>query len=695
NRSSWSTSSKDTSFNTENVSLPAYLQVHATAYSDGNQRFDKELERFNLKDFYWHEIAAKYNYHNEQPAIYDFLLEVFGNNFSQGRMTGIDKESRILLFLWKDAISYRESFRKLSDTIARDLDIETALNEVSFEEVLQDDLFQLVDKRIISELTKLVEDEIISNDRLDQIIKQRENKYWYLDFESFYACLKHGADLISLVRKNEKINIRSFEEGVKIYSEELFRIDHHYRKFIFHYRKTTQNKVLEPLAEKIDKVYSNDWLLAFNDKWQQVLDKAGAWPFDSRYSLRKFFDIHAKPLILKKQRLFVIISDAFRYECGREFLQRIQGEKRYEGELGYMFTDLPSYTQLGMASLLPAGEISITPGSDSVLINGRSTQGVQGRTNILQELSGVRAVAINAEDFMKMNSATDGREFVKQHDLIYIYHNRIDKVGDDKTTEDKVFDAVNEELAFLMDIVKKIANMNGTHMFITSDHGFIYQHKELDESDFAAASYKGEAWKESRRFVIGKGLKGDDSTKHFTSAQLGLTGDAEFLIPKSINRLRVKGAGSRFVHGGTSLQEIMVPLIKVIRKRSDTTKLVDVDIIKSTDKITTNILAVSFLQFELVTDKILPRKLRTAIYAQDGALLSDQFMYFFDSAQGSVRQREVKHRFQLGSLANSKYKNQRVKLVLEEPVEGSSKWKQYKEYLYTLNISFTSDFDNL
>jgi hypothetical protein len=31
---------------------------------------------------------------------------------------------------------------------------------------------------------------------------------------------------------------------------------------------------------------------------------------------------------------------------------------------------------------------------------------------------------------------------------------------------------------------------------------------------------------------------------------------------------------------------------------------------------------------------------------------------------------------------------------LEEPVEGTSKWKQYREYYYTLNISFTNDFDD-
>ena len=96
-----------------------------------------------------------------------------------------------------------------------------------------------------------------------------------------------------------------------------------------------------------------------------------------------------------------------------------------------------------------------------------------------------------------------------------------------------------------------------TNMFITADHGFMYQNNELAESDFSIGEFKGEIWKESRRYVIGKNLKGDASTKHFTAEQLNLAGDAEVLIPKSINRIRIKGAGSRYVHGGASLQEIV------------------------------------------------------------------------------------------------------------------------------------------
>ncbi|MFW6371829.1 MAG: BREX-1 system phosphatase PglZ type A, partial [Bacteroidota bacterium] len=142
------------------------------------------------------------------------------------------------------------------------------------------------------------------------------------------------------------------------------------------------------------------------------------------------------------------------------------------------------------------------------------------------------------------------------------------------------------------------------------------------------------------------------------------------------------------------LQEIIIPLIKIIKKKQNTVSQVGIDIIKSTDRITTNILAVSFIQSDLVSEQVLPRTLRAGIYADDGELLSDLFKYNFDITEGSERQREVKHRFQLSAKASNKYKNQRVRLILEEPVEGSNKWKAYKDYFYTLNISFTNDFDD-
>jgi uncharacterized protein (TIGR02687 family) len=588
----------------------------------------------------------------------------------------------------------------LSERIASDLKVEPLLHTANLQDILEDDLFQLVDLRIVSELVSLLVQGGIGFDRLTQVIKQRENKYWYKDFEDFYACLLHAGELMDLVSagsRNKETNPlvpMYFAEGVTQYTERLFRIDYCYRKLILHFRRCNQNRVLAPLAEKVEKVYSNDWLLPFNDGWQTVVSGMESWQANGADGQQRFFSQHVKPHLGRGQRLFVVISDALRFECGWEFAQRIQRENRYEAQVDFMVASLPSYTQLGMASLLPHSELQIQVGSDLVFADGMSTQGTAARGKVLDAHSGVAALAIAAEEFMKINSA-EGRELIKNYELIYVYHDQIDKMGDDKTTEDKVFEAVESELDFLLDLVKKIANVNGTNILVTADHGFIYQHQTLDESDFSEADVQGEVWKLSRRYVLGRGLRGNASVQGFTAGQLGLSGDVAALIPKSINRLRVKGAGSRFIHGGSSLQEVIVPLVKINKRRQDTTSQVRVDIIKSTDKITTSLLTVSFLQADLVDAKTLPRTIRAAIYAADGSVLSDLFTYHFDKETGSERQREVKHHFQMSSKASDSYKNQRVKLILEEPVEGSQKWKPYESFEYTLNISFTSDFDDL
>lgn len=680
-------------FGTENISFATYIHAHGSSFIDGNEKFDKDLESYNLKDFYWSEIKNKYGYDSQTPGIYDFLLEVFNCNFILGQKTGLSKDSRFLLTQWKDTIQYREYFSKISDKIAEDTGVEGALAKAELTDIVNDDLFKLTDFKVIHELVHLISEEAISNESVIVSIKQRENKFWYNELEAFYQSTLFASHLIALVRKNADVKHTTFEEGTEQYATTLFEIDQAYRKFIWNYRKTSQNKILAELAVKIEKVYSNDWLLIQGNNWQTNIDELKSWPTKGMTGQQGFFEHHIMPYIEKKYSLFVIISDALRYECGAELTKRLQSENRYEATISHMVSSLPSYTQLGMASLLPHKKLTIQDKSDLIFADGVSTSGTENRAKILAANSGVRATAIKAEDFMKMNSAKEGRDFVKAYDLIYIYHNRIDKTGDDKTTEEKVFEAVEDELVFLPEMIKKISNMNRSHMLVTSDHGFIYQHNELDESDFSVSNHTGEIWKENRRFVIGKDIKNDKATKAFKGEQLDIASDVDILIPKSINRLRVKGSGSRFIHGGATLQEIVIPVIKIVKTKKDTTSQVEIDIIKSTDRITTNILAVSFLQTDSVNEQVLPRTIRAVLRAEDNEDISDQFKFIFDFEEGSERNREVKHRFILNNKATGKYKNQRVKLVLEEPVDGTNKWKHYKDYFYTLNISFTNDFD--
>ncbi|MCL0911459.1 PglZ domain-containing protein [Escherichia coli] len=107
---------------------------------------------------------------------------------------------------------------------------------------------------------------------------------------------------------------------------------------------------------------------------------------------QNFFNEVVKPQFQNPQikRVFVIISDALRYEVAEELGNQINTEKRFTAELRSQLGVLPSYTQLGMAALLPHEQLCYQPGNgDIVYADGLSTSG--NRAEMSPEAAGIAA----------------------------------------------------------------------------------------------------------------------------------------------------------------------------------------------------------------------------------------------------------------------------------------------------------------
>ena len=403
----------------------------------------------------------------------------------------------------------------------------------------------------------------------------------------------------------------------------------------------------------------------------------------------KFYDHHVAPVVKDgRTKVVVIISDGMRYEVAEELASMIRGENRFDASLSAVLGSLPSYTQLGMASLLPQSSLELDPVGLPVLADGKLTNGTANRDKILQSVNGH---AITAAQVLAM-PGSELRELYTKHQIFYVYHDRIDAAGDSASTERTVFEAAEETLRELLQLVKKWTNANATNILITADHGFLYQDIPLEQAYYLSESPQGDTvTKTNRRYVLGRSLKPSPSFMTFTSAQAGLVGDIDIQIPKSIHRIPQPGAGTRYVHGGASLQEIVVPVIKVNKKRKSDVRHVNVDLMPETDKITTGQLAVKLLQREAVTDKIRPRQVRLGLYVGD-TLISDQPILTFDSASDDQRDRYQKSVLYLTQDADQ-YNNRPVELRLEEPIPNTTQWKLLSKGNYTIKRSFTTDFD--
>jgi hypothetical protein len=235
---------------------------------------------------------------------------------------------------------------------------------------------------------------------------------------------------------------------------------------------------------------------------------------------------------------------------------------------------------------------------------------------------------------------------------------------------------------------------NATNLLVTADHGFIYQNRAIEESDYSGADVSSpNITYKDRRFVLGRALPGRPGLKTFHAAQLGLVGEMDVQLPKSIQRLRLQGSGSRYVHGGSSLQEVVVPVLQINKKRESDLTQVDVDILRSAGTtITSGQLSVRFYQVQAVSDKVRGRKLQAGFYTLAGALISNLHELDFDLESENPRERETAVRFLFTREAEQANK-QEVVLMLKEQVAATSFYQEYKSLRYTLSRSISSDFD--
>ncbi len=657
----------------------------------------KSIEKFNLSSFIWEVAERKYNYKSASPTVKDLILQLFKDNFDRSidSKSTLNKDAYLFVNTWKENKKSAEVFEEWSKLLEIELNIQDKISNIDPAALLDSDTYSVLDKKIIAALKDQILNKTISNHIVQEWVNKRRVKFFFDDYTYLYNALGFASNFLDELNKSD-LSVKSPQDGFEKYHKQWFALDRLYRKYIYSSEQAEHQNILKELTSHIEKAYGNSYLLKLGDNWQVIVDQMQSWQVDKVQPQKKFYSNWVKPYVnkdsgSKENRIFVIISDALRYESAAELKEVIVSEDRYTASLTACLGSIPSYTQLGMASLLPNKTLTIEEGSDIVYVDGQSSQGLANRTKILQkEYPG--SIAIGAEDFLKMKAATEGRDYIKPYNVIYIYSNHIDKIGDDKTSESKVFEATESEFDNIIKLIKHISNMNGNNMIVTTDHGYLYQHNRLDDSDFTDFTPTGNVYKTSRRFVIGKDLNQDLSVKTWDKSTFGLEDDTEIQIPKSINRIRVQGAGSRFVHGGASLQEIVIPIIEINKARKSDIEQVQVDIISGSSNVTSNTTPVNFYQKQPTSDKIHQRQIRASFYSTDDSLISDVKTILFNSSDDDAGLREQRQVFHFTSNA-SKYNGQDVSLKLEEQISGTNQYKTYKTITYRMLIAFTSEFD--
>lgn len=676
--------------------LDTVLETLLGDLAAGKEEGYRLVERCGLNDFLWKQVTSFYGYSSPSPSVEDFAITLFKACFLMGvsEDAPLNSEALVLLRRWKNDKSGSGPFEALSKRFEGPLNVKSNLGKRDFRNLMALDVFEEVDREIIRKIVQGMASQTVTPAEVQRWVLERRSSHWFERYEDIYFAIESAAEFLKAFH-GVNLGMTSAAEGFERYASTWFRLDQHYRRFIYHYRKSAQAAtLLSSLFKLVEDLYGTNYLLKLNDAWQEQVNKMTAWKIPGVPSQADFYKAEVLAFRRKDQKVCVVISDAMRFEVADECLSRIKSLDRFDAELKPMLGVLPSYTQLGMASLLPHKNLLIADDVTGQVFDGeQSTMGQANREKLLASgREGDRTITFRFEDFMGLK-VEEAKAVFRDHDVIYIYHNRIDAIGDKLPTEESLADAVEDALGEIVTVVRKLASANATNILITADHGFIYQHRQLEESDFSSADVQGGVLLKNRRFVVGKGLPETPGMKKFTSADLGLGGALDVLIPNSINRLRVKGSGSRFVHGGASLQEIVVPVILAGKGRESDVRPVDVQIINSgKNLITSGQLAVLLYQVQPVSEKRQERQLRAGIFAGDGTLISDIHDLTFASNSDNTREREKQQKFLLSRLADT-FNNQDVFLRLEERVGKTSHYQEYASLRFQLKRGISADFD--
>ena len=676
--------------------LDEMLEALLAELAEGGDARSKLLQRCGLDKYFWQLVQRSFGYSSSQPGLQDFAIELFKSCFfsevDADFKPSLSQEAKVFIRRWKDSRTHAQAFEVLSAQCAGILQIDERLQILDYRTLMAVDEFEVVDRKILGELVREVAARTVAAQELEGWVLQRRRGHWFARYADVYLALEHAAQFMHQLELTP-LEMESLADGIHKYAATWFALDQHYRKFVHHARASGQASLLQTLSQQVENFYTNNYLSRLNVRWQPFVDGCQQWSVDGVLQQRQFFAERVQPHLQRKGKLCVLISDALRYEVGEELQRLIRQENRFDAELAPMLASLPSYTQLGMAALLPHQRLELAEdGSGDVLADSISAKGSDNRTRILAQAVPASAVVL-AKDVLAMGKE-ESRALVREHEVVYVYHNLIDKVGDTRDTEERVFAAAQDTLDELLLLIKKLVNANASHVLVTADHGFIYQNQPLQESDFVSAEPEGASiLYRDRRFVLGRGLREQSSFKTWQPEQLGLGGSLQVQMPKSIQRLRLHGSGSRFVHGGATLQEVVIPLISVHKKRQSDVGKVEVEVIGGGGKaITTGQLGVMLYQTEPVTEKRQPRLLRVGLYTLAGEAISDTHELHFDRDSSNPRERELAVRLILGRKADG-LNNQEVELRLEEAVEGTSHYSRYQTLRYTIRRAITGDFD--
>ena len=633
----------------------------------------KAFAKMALEERFWTVMLQEFGFVADSPSVAALLRRLFVSELfhqtdgapmaslahhqlpTAGRRNAV-----VFLTQWRDSSGKASSYDAAASALAAEQNVDVSLAALDLGTIKDVYTFWEAEKRVASRLKDrlLSERESLDVESVAAVASERQAGHWLAGpgrdlpdrraLADAYDAIVAAAELFALhIEHRQALSFETAESLLAAYEKDLHQFDRLYRLFSTQARRALGQgwDLLKTLAEEVERVYDHGFLQPMGIEWSRLLDEGflQRWSVQGLPAQQDFYANNIRSHISGsgRKRAFVIISDAFRYEAAKELTETLNGRYRMEAEITPMLGVLPSYTALGMASLLPHETLAYSDTGD-VLVDGKSVASTAARGKQLETVGGMACLAKDLS-VMKRDAA---REFTEGKKVVYIYHDVIDDRLDGDNRETGSFEAVSECISELVDLVQFcVNNLNAAKVWVTADHGFLFQQNVPTATDKSKLSNKPQqAVKENKRYLIGRDFGLSPEAHHGSTDVTASTKDGmDFWVPRAANLFHFVG-GARFVHGGAMPQEVLVPLVQVTElrgkhKAGSRAEKVTVQVLGTKHKITAPKHRFEFMQTEAVGERRNPITLRAAVYEGAQAVTSIETITF-DSTSDSIDQRK-------------------------------------------------------
>jgi len=591
--------------------------------------------------------------------------------------------------------------REIVIRIEEELKLPQQFMKLEVADLVNTEIFPCIHELILIKLMTEIADSIIDVNIIKETVEKRRTCVWYEEVKDFYEGILQVANMQDFFKEHATgFHSAQAAKVWREYTTEYYKMDTFYRLFHKSYGKSLKtyhaklHDLFSHVMEKAEGLYKNWFLGQLGGNWSNVCAEEIEY-YGKILEIPQQVDFYKNKVENADNRVFVIISDALRYEVAADLADQLRRETKSQVNLSSMQGIFPTITKFGMAALLPHEKLSVEFRGDNikVLADGQLTEG-NYRDKILKSVR-EDSVAIRYADLVNAKRL-ERSEWIRAKNVIYIYHDTIDEAS--HTSDTMVFPACDDAIAELKNLVRIIVNdFGGTNIMITADHGFLYTYSLLVEDDKVdKTGFKNRIVEYGRRYAIMM----KDSKPEYLQYVKFLDGntDYEAYAPKENVRIKMNGGGLNYVHGGISLQEMCVPLIEYHFLRNQykeyqrnksiyAPKSVEVSLLSATHKISNMIFSLNFYQKEAVGDNRAAAVYQAYFTDSNGKQISDIQKIIADKTNENGQERTFRCSFNLKSL---KYDNKEIYYLVIADEQGEKKTQEEFQIDIALAVD---DFD--